>query len=685
MRKILLKTVTLVTVLALTLSLFAACGLVTTDQDRNMKQNVATVCINKDEVAPENIKKSEMIAAYMSYGYQYVSSYNYTVSKAYSTILDNLITNRVIVQQARIELGKLYNQGAQAGDSEFMTYFRDHSTAGVHGDNAIDYKNGDIESIKKFLTEYEIAYAEYQIRKSVNSVIKSYDETEKAKDDEKENETFTARTSPYEKPEAVTDEYKLVNKTPEDYDYQVANVTLKADDWTSLKTQYTSTYALNLAVYKAYKIDLSTSEKKKALGKAIKDLKKSGVIANDENYVFTTKGKEDEVLNYSYFKNSLKSQLESAVVTKYESALKDQVRSSLNAEDVWKAYMLEYDQQKFNYQNDRSAYESALESVDKDTFVVSNPYAGEKYGYVANLLIGFTDEQTELLKEYSSKAGVSEADVAAYRAQLLNYVVAKDQRATWAQSGYGEYDETTGEYTFEAKYFKSNAEDITALTKYIGKISGAKSVTEKNSDEVEETTWKFESVSASSMSFDKFVTDYLSLAGMEKSIFVKDDANTIKTAANYATDSEKIRNAFDDLIYAFGTDSGALGKYYGYVYSPETSATKYVAEFAAASKAVVEKGEGSYTIVATDYGYHIILCTKVVGAEPYTANDETAFLNDISSKNESSVAYKYYESKFDSLCSNEVSKIANKLINEYKENNVTKYKNAYSDLITEEK
>ena len=560
MRKILLKTVTLVTVLALTLSLFAACGLVTTDQDRNMKQNVATVCINKDEVAPENIKKSEMIAAYMSYGYQYVSSYNYTVSKAYSTILDNLITNRVIVQQARIELGKLYNQGAQAGDSEFMTYFRDHSTAGVHGDNTIDYKNGDIESIKKFLTEYEIAYAEYQIRKSVNSVIKSYDETEEEKDDEKENETFTARTSPYEKPEAVTDEYKLVNKTPEDYDYQVANVTLKADDWTSLKTQYTSTYALNLAVYKAYKIDLSTSEKKKALGKAIKDLKKSGVIANDENYVFTTKGKEDEVLNYSYFKNSLKSQLESAVVTKYEGALKASVRSSLKAEDVWKAYMLEYDQQKFNYQNNRTAYEDALGAVDKDTFVVSNPYASEKYGYVANLLISFTDDQKALLDEYSKKAGVSEADVAAYRAQLLNYVVAKDQRATWAQSGYGEYDETTGKYTFDSKYFKSKTEDIAALTKYIGKISGAKSVTEKNDDEVEETTWKFESVSASAMSFDKFVTDYLSLAGMEKSIFVKDDANTIKTAANYATDSEKIRNAFDDLIYAFGTDPSALGK-----------------------------------------------------------------------------------------------------------------------------
>ena len=145
-----------------------------TDQDRNMKQNVATDCINKDEVAPENIKKSEMIAAYMSYGYQYVSSYNYTVSKAYSTILDNLITNRVIVQQARIELGKLYNQGAQAGDSEFMTYFRDHSTAGVHGDNAIDYKNGDIESRRRIAERRNVP-----VRETVQQTIQpQHHETE---------------------------------------------------------------------------------------------------------------------------------------------------------------------------------------------------------------------------------------------------------------------------------------------------------------------------------------------------------------------------------------------------------------------------------------------------------------------------------------------------------------------------
>lgn len=681
MRKILLKTVTLITVLVLSLSLFAACGLITTDLDRDMKQDVATVCINDSEIESENIKKSEMVAAYMSYGYMYVSSYGYTVSKAYSTILDSLVTNKIIVQQARIELGKLYNEGAQTDDSEFMTYFRDNSQAGKLGKNAIDYKKGDVETLKQYLTDYEIAYAEYQLRKSVNSIIESYEDVEEEEKKETEDETFTARTSPYEEPEEETEEYKLVDVVPDDYDYQVANVVLKADDWKTLKTTYTSVYSLNLAVYKAYKIDLSTSAKKKALGKAIKDLKKSGVIASDENYVYASSGKEDEVFKYSYFENSYKSQLESMVVSKYESALHDSVRNSLKEEDVWNAYMLEYDRQRFNYQHKRSDYETALENVDKDTFVVCNPYEGEKYGYVANLLIGFTDEQTALLNEYSAKEGVSESDIAEYRKDLLKYIVAKDQRATWVQSGYGDYSEQDGKWTFDSKYLKSgNA----ALSNYIGKISGAVSVTEKNDDEVEETKWKFDSVTAGSMSFDTFVTEYLSLAGMQKAIFEEGNASTVKTAVDYATKSEEIRNVFDDLIYAFGTDSGALGKYYGYLYSPATSADKYVSEFAKASAAVVEQGEGAYTIVATQYGYHVILCTKVVGNEPYTSADKNTFISDITSKNEDTVAYKYYEAKFESLCSNEVSKIANKLINEYKEKNVTKYKNAYSDLITEE-
>lgn len=676
MKKIITKIVTVLAVTLLTLSSFVGCALVTTDTEKDYAQTVASVCIDDAKIEAENIAKREVISGYLSYGYNYVVSYGYTQSKAYALVLDNLLTNRVIVQKARIELAEQYNAlvASGSGKTDFETNLLNDALANK---TAIDFKKGDVETLKKYLTEYEVAAALYNVKKSVNSMIESYETDDHDHDDETEDETFTARASAYVAPESVTDEYELKDVTPEDYDYKVADVILN-EGWETLKGKYSNKRDLNLAVYNAYKIDLSTAAKKKAFNKAVKTLKKNGLILNSESVNFS--GDSEKVLEYSYFANLLKTQYESAVVSKYEASLHDEVDAKIDDNALWNQYVIDYNQQKFNYTNDRSAYETALGNADKDKFVICNPYDGKRYGYVANLLIGFTDEQTALLSAKSSEKGVTPAEIKEYRSELLNGVVAKDQRATWAQSNYGTYKD--GKFVFENKYFASE-KSVAKLGSYIGEIFGADSATAKNDDKVEETKWSFKNIVSSSIPFDTFVSDYLGDLGMNKLVYNGADSTVGKVnVANF----DEIKDRFDDLIYAFSTDPGSLGKYYGYVYSP--AGTSFVKEFEDAAAALVKAGKGAYTIVATDYGYHVMLCTKVIDgtdSDEYIPGDsvkgETKFKEDI--KTEGTFAYNYRETKFDSIAEKEVSKIANQLINGFKKDKVTKYRDVYSDLITD--
>ncbi len=676
MKKFLKRIVTLLAITTIALSTFAGCGLITTDTEKDLAQVVATVRID-ESVESEDILKKEMRSAYMSYGYYYVAYYGYTESQTYALILDNLVSNRVVVQQARIELGKLYNSlvdDAKKADTDFKAnYLKD---AGANG-TKIDYKSGDVDTLKKYLTEYEIAEALYTVKQNVNSVIESYETADDEETDEYEDETFTARASAYVEPEEETDEYELAEITPTDYDYKAADVTLNVG-WETLKADATldNMRALNLKVYNEYEIDLSTSAKKKAFSKAIKSLKKNGLVSESETVNYSDDA--DKVLEYSYFADLLKSQYESVIVNKYEASLRDNVEDLLDEDALWAQYKIDYEQQKFNYTNDRSAYETALDEADEDTFVICNPYDGETYGYVANLLIGFTDEQTMLLSEYSKKAGVTGEDKAKYREELLGNLVAKDQRETWAQSNYGTYAE--GAFAFDSKYFASE-KSVAKLGSFIGDVFGASSVDKENDDGVEETTWSFKNLVATEIPFDKFASDYLADLGIGKLVYEHGNADTV----GKLTYNEELKARFDDLIYAFSTDPGSLGKYYGYTYSPVNSATTYVKEFANAAKALVESGVGSYTIVATDYGYHVMLCTKVINGhsddEYNPETDEAKFKEDL--KKDGTFANEYFTTKFDSICDSEVTKIANKLINGYKKEKVTKYRDTYSDLIDE--
>ncbi len=666
MKNKLSKIVVMIMAVVMCLSAFVGCDWITTNVDEDMKQTVATVKIS-EAVNAEDITKKQLNAGYLSYGYQYVQNYGYTTSKAYSLVLQNLVNNRIIVQQSRVEIAKLYNSfldGSATAKTDFEKYMKDNTLAGT---TKLDAKESSAEALEKFLSEYEVEQAKYSVRKSINSMIDTYVEKDED-EDEREDVTYTARTTPTEKTEKSYEEWELKTATPTDKEYSVANLTLKDD---AIKTKYTNKFDLNSAVAKAYKTDYDGKGRKKAYSSLIKTLKNTGLIGKNEQI-------KDNEFKYSYFEDLYKSQLESALVSRYEDSLIAGVEKTLDGENydaLWAQYKVEYETQKETYKNDRSAYEKALGEVSDTKFVLANPFKGEAYGYVLNLLIGFTDEQSADYKEYSAKKGITEADKIAYREKLLKGLVAKDQRTSWVQNSYGTYDKATKKFTFDSKYLVS---DDAALSSFIGKVTvkDEDGYVKENSDGVEETKWEVTDVTSDTIAFDAFYDTYLKTLIGDKKIYEKDNALTI----GQTTFTDELNDKFNELMFAFSTDTGCLNKTYGYLSTPSNS--DYVKEFANAARAVVTEGVGAYTVVATDYGYHIIICTNVI-SDPYTidAAGEAKFKADVLT--EDTIAYKYRNVKVNAVVDSEVSKIANKFISEAKENEKTVSYNygAFKDLV----
>ena len=677
MKKTLAKLICIIMAVSMALTIFVGCDWITINTDRDMEQVVATVKIS-DEIDSEDIYKRQLVSGYYSYGYQYVYYYSYTQEKAFEAVMDNLVNNRIVIQQSRMELAKLYNalQSKTADLTEFEEYFKANASA---KGTAINPKTGDNDNLKLYLTDYEIKKAYYTVRSSINSMIDSYVDKEEETSG-KEDVSYTARTTPAKSKDEDLEEWELKDKTPTDKEYKVAALTLvenyndltkaeRATELEGLKNTYDNVYDLNVAVWTAYKIDLGTTARKKAYSTALQNLKEQGLVKSGESFDYSEN--VDNILNYTYFSDNLKSQFESLIVTKYQDSLITGVQDKLTDDAVWEQYKVDYENQKALYVNDYSAYETALSSASDTSFVLYNPFEG--YGYVANLLIGFTTEQTSELSDYSSKANVTNDEIKEFRSKLAERLFARDQRDTWVYLNYGEYVDEDLTFTFGEDYLLS---DLAEVKNFVGDVtvSDPDGYEEKNTDGVMETKWAVTAATATAIDFNTFVADYLGLVGIQNKRYEAATDN-YGVIADFNKDT---LDKFRDLMFAFNTDAGGLSKEYGYVYSPITSATQYVPEFAAAAKLVVEKGVGAYTLVITDYGIHVIVCTKLV-SEPYDVEtDEAQFKADLADEN--TVAYKYKDVKLNAVTSNEVSKIANQFINKYRTEKVTYYKDKYKDL-----
>ena len=690
MKKLFAKITSLAVASVMSIFMLSGCQLITTNAERDMAQVIATVAV--DDALKEDVYKRELVSAYNSSGYYYVQYQGMGEKETYEILLESLVKNKILVQQARLALTGAssintvgyFQQASSVNSAERTSIENILTTNNYKGDAPTTVKKTD--GLDKFLTEYEYYEVKHAVLSSVQQYINGYNDEEEDEHDHDPYETFqgVVRTTLTVPSEETYNEWELrydpvasvVDVESEFYKaYQKTNK--DAELGLDLST-YQTKYDLALAVYKKY-CDTFTvdASERTAVNRLIKDLKKLGFITSAEA-AKKAPSTGDEFLTLTYFKDLLESNFESRILAKYELALQNENEKKLADDDaLFNAYKNIYDTQKIKYQNNYTAYEDALSKASDTSLVVYNPTATEgKYGYVINLLIGFSDEQTAIYDSLTGNGSLTATERAKARENLLKTLTAKDLRDSWVEKNYGKYDENSKTFSFDKKYVKTEGYDI--LTKYQGNILGAQSYVYHDDYNDEQTAYSYKSVKGNEIPFDSFyssVSTIMGFSGYSGRIAGYDSEEVI-------SDSDMAK--FKDLVFAYSTDGGSLQDNYGYVYSPKTSKDTYVPEFAAAAERAVNTGVGAYEVVATRYGYHIILCTKVIN--PTATNiDITTFkaqAND--SSNKDTIPYLFKEYQKDALVLDNVSKITETFFKNSLETAVKYYTEVYEDLIPSE-
>ncbi len=703
MKKFLTKIVTLILSCVLLVATLSGCNLITTDVDKDMSLVVATVSIDDD--IKENVYKRELVSEYSSYGYYYVNYYGYSVADAYELVLDNIVKDKIIVQQAIKALvsvtgefgneekdGSYFYQATQVPEENKTSVDKLLAGKNHNGDDLVSFTNAKsiIENKKydKLLTTYEMTSIKYEVLMSARSLIEEFIDKDEEDLPLYENGTFTARATLAEEEDEGGNEWEIKNddkkKVVTSAYLQSAEKIAKRYDIDFNASTYDNKYDLSFNLFNKFnnKMEdyIKEKEVKSAIFKLVKQLKKSGLVKSTESSNVTC---VDDLLKLTYFDDMLMDKYQTTIVSKYKMALENQLEKSFDTDTLYNEYVNLFKSQSAETDSSLTTYEEKLASLDESTFLVYNPESG--YGYVANLLIGFNSKQIELLGAKEQEKNVTEEQIKEYRNELLKGLTVKDLRESWIYNGYGKYDETNKTYTFEDKYCRTDA-----LNKFDGTLYGAKPYDYKNDDGDIEKGYSFNEIIANKTSFKTFYEEKLvGIFGFANGLLDSDGIsnNQFLSIGNESAEpigskkiSEEKKKIFTDLIYAYSTDEGSLSENYGYVYSPVTSKTKYVKEFADASQKVVEMGAGSYTIVATEFGYHVILCTYSLGKTGETAmskGDFEAQLND-----ENSFASLFKQHKLELILSNEVETLSNSFITKNLEK-VTYFKDRYKSLLGE--
>lgn len=677
MKKLFFKLAALVSLIAIVFGGLAGCNLFEVNAGRDMDQVAATVNIDGNADSEVKIYKRDMLAGYMSYGYYYVQQYGYTTSKAYQLVLNNLVNNEVIIASGKnalagsdaLSVEDVNSYGLEnvlsllASDKDVEKYENGKKSAGTDGytKGLNDYVASVYTSAKttskdasfRFVEKEDVLKAVSDAVNNVNSFIDSFMDSDKEDDDhDHEHISYTTRTVP------------TMEKEEEKVDVDACMNVIKND-----------TKGLNAKV---------TGDRLKALGKGYKKLVELGLVTDGENY-YEGNDKNNatvmSVMQLGYFKDSVRSAIDSKLVDKYEKKLRDE--KTATEDELWSQYEQLKAKQESEYTGDISALETALGNVSSSSFVVYNSSIG--YGYVSHLVIEYTEEQKAKITEAKGKDDATNESVKAVVDGLRNDIVVKDLRDSWVKSGYGTYDGTN--FKFGKKYvYNTNG----SLATYQGNISEVTYYTEEVDDK-EEVHFNFGKVTAGNKNVDYFkgiLGEYLGgiTVDMDTAVQAKNaDGADYKTLN--AEGRKAVTNNFEDIKFAFSTDTGNFNKYLGYLYSPLTAANNYVPEFVTACKTAVEGGAGSVVMFMSEsYGLHVLMCTETAKDYGMYA-DKDAFKADLAVKG--SVAYNFKEANIALIESTYVSKAANTIIKSYipedgTDNKYVKhFKKVYKDLITE--
>lgn len=644
------------------------CNLIETDLERDMSQVVATVQISED--APvENIYKRDLVLMYINYGYSYVQQGTYTQAQVFEMLMEQLVNNAILVQNA------VKAKAEQLGITEDIYNLEAH--------------------MDEYFTEEEQQEALYNTNKALNDVIDSYKDAE---EDEEESETSseTVRTVPT----------GAANYEPEWGDFDNALAFYKDYNSKGFTVQNESGEIVGSGVETGFRItngviEITDIETKRAYNKVVEALESNGLIGEDFDY------NADSIYDTDYYRDSLQSQRESVLISWYEEYLTAEILSTVSYQDLEARYAEMYNTQK-NYTV--SEYETALDAWSASSPVVAYSYGG--YGYVYNLLLGVNAAQAAEIEALGGESNLSQAEYAARRERILSRTTAKDLRSTWITAGY-DFDYET--LTFTHDYSLASETYALPFQGTVKWVNEADKPAEGEDDE--DYTEKYEITSVKEFDLEEFV------AFLDETLYAGVELNTNDTASSgyyrvarntNETEIPEYEDRINDLLFAFSTDAGSLNTYKGYLISPEAEADEtetYVEEFAKAARELLTMEDGSYIIVGTDFGYHILFKSvaleadggyptlgeyldslgveKKIGETTYTTWEEyynamisnlTAYLDD-NDDNENFYLYLLQQAYISDILNTELSNVQSAIVNQYKtadeDGNYTEYNEQY--------
>ncbi len=663
--------ITLATVMGC--GIFAGCDLMTQDSQKDLNQEIATVDLTKSEdfsvggkyadykeaISGTSISKRDLVVSFMSNGQNYYNAYG-SYALTFNALCNDLVNDQVHLQYAKVYF---FEKGTHTPEGYAA------ATAGID-----DEVKREIAGLAYFLDDDEIAKAEYDVKVSFNNQLDSYEHSYYIKDHDHDEESTTAsRTTP-----------TGVNTANDDY-YDV-NYNI-----------YTGDASVALGSYE--KVHGSTVfTRKKAYNRLLSDLRNNSLIQKGED--------TSKIENLSYYLSQKKLSYQNALYNKMTKAFEDEALVSLTNDYLATEYDATLENQKRNFAN-ASTLSTALDSVSESSFVLTAP---EGYGFVINILLPFSQTQKDVLEgmpvdEKGNRFGARE--------ELLASIKATDQRGVWiTESEDYAYEPTSAynggnlnrTYAFFEDSLKGTAVDVEyeQLKNYVGKYTYNGKVTEK-----EDETFV---VSPNRITVEDFLTEmknymeYLFAEAGER-VTVTGAKNANYGGTYYKADGTTDYDSFvyykgkidlggydasdiflqgskenlaysviNELSFAYNTDTAGLNGYLGYAIT--AGKTSYVSEFEYAAQELVKEGAGSYSVVATDYGWHVMYCTLSYHGidNPVYSFDKTLVEEEGTFSNLWAEAYKA------ELASTYASNKKTRIITSYAEACSTVYSERFADL-----
>ena len=711
----------------------AGCSLVTANSQADMEQTIAEVDISKSESLSSDlsaytgaissgtsIKKRELVAYFLNSGSELVNNGS-TYGEAFATLAESLVNNAILVQYAT--LATLQQMVEDPDYTAFST-----AEAAVEWFNGLESDAARYEALLTYqatVDEYTgeddvnyVSLTQYSMMLSLNNAIDSYEESNLNIDSSDDTSSATL---------------------PDGVDTEVENFYPVNDDGTldyGVYTGYDGYLLSDSGIYADDAVEGTTKwTRRQAYNTFIQVL--------DANYLITDEDDVSDVWNLNYVQSDYVSMLKQRMLSNYYTLYENELEQSIEADGY--AYVAEryselLSQQSSDYGTSLSNFETAMGNMSDTSFILYAPDTSDtqnKFGYVYNILLPYSAQQTQQLTALSSLRDnevITEDEYYQYRNDILKNITTTDQRSAWFNGGVDySFDATDSGITYytggnsdrNILFFENNllnTDRYESISKYDGRYTYNGIAIKNNDDEsytlipntltIDDMLGEFEGYLEFVLGSDAVSYGYRAADGT----FTATDSSAYYSIGNFRVDETdenseidyskfmyaygkvdlgtfvasdlmnenssyyKAMSAVNELQYAYTTDTGVLSEYVGYTVGAYT--TSYIKEFEYAAQYVCRQGAGSYVVVPSDYGWHIIYCTFSYLREDGASEEDpiVPFVYDDSLKDvEGTFSNLFYEALRADIVQQYQSLAQTNAINAY-ESCATVYEERYADL-----